>query len=73
MHLQERVSGHLLIPTQKKSLPQSLLEQAAHLCAAFSLPKGERTMVDYTPRRNVKIKHGANVEYVNYKSIHTTA
>jgi len=70
MHLKDRPSCHILIPTRKKELPSSLLYEAAKLCVRFSLAKETHVPVDYTARRNVKIKSGAKVEYVDYKTLY---
>jgi predicted ribosome quality control (RQC) complex YloA/Tae2 family protein len=70
MHLKERPSCHVIIPTNKQEVPEAVLTEAAKLCAAFSAEFGGNYAVDYTPRRNVKIKSGANVEYKFYKTLH---
>ena len=68
LHLKERPSCHVIIPTAKQEVPEEVLREAGRLCASFSAPAGSSYAVDYTPRRNVKVKSGANVEYKFYKS-----
>ncbi|MCK9371892.1 MAG: NFACT family protein [Sulfuricurvum sp.] len=69
MHLKDRPSAHLIITTDKQQLPQKLIEAAAKLCVDFSVFEKGRYLVDYTPRREVKIVEGANVLYTNYKTM----
>jgi len=69
MHLKDRPSAHVVITTDKQQLPSRLLEAAAKLCVDFSVFEKGRYLVDYTPRREVKIQDGANVLYTNYKTI----
>lgn len=69
MHLKDRPSAHVIVTTDKQQLPPRLLEAAAKLCVDFSVFEKGRYLVDYTPRREVKIAEGANVLYTNYKTI----
>ncbi len=69
MHLKDRPSAHVVISTDKQQLPERLLEAAAKLCVDFSVFEKGRYLVDYTPRREVKIQEGANVLYTNYKTL----
>ncbi|WP_295053085.1 NFACT family protein [Sulfuricurvum sp.] len=69
MHLKDRPSAHLIISTDKQQLPEKLLEAAAKLCVDFSVFEKGRYLVDYTPRREVKIQEGANVLYTDYKTL----
>lgn len=69
LHLKDRASTHVLITTDKQNIPQSVLENAARLCVAFSTTAKDRFLVDYTPRREVSIQEGANVLYNKYKTI----
>lgn len=69
MHLKDRPSAHVVISTDKQQLPERLLEAAAKLCVDFSVFEKGRYLVDYTPRREVKIQEGANVLYTNFKTI----
>ena len=68
-HLKDIPSCHVLVQNTKKSIPLSVIEQAAKLCAKFSLDSSGTYKVDYTQRRNVKIQHGANVLYNPYSTI----
>ncbi|MFZ2890292.1 NFACT family protein [Sulfuricurvum sp.] len=70
MHLKDRPSAHVVISTDKQQLPDRLLEAAAKLCVDFSVFEKGRYLVDYTPRREVKIVEGANVLYMNYKTLY---
>lgn len=69
MHLKDRPSAHVIISTDKQQLPEKLLEAAAKLCVDFSVFEKGRYLVDYTPRREVKMVEGANVLYTNYKTL----
>lgn len=69
MHLKDRPSAHVIITTDKQQLPEKLLEAAGKLCVDFSVFEKGRYLVDYTPRREVKIQEGANVLYTDYKTL----
>ena len=69
MHLKDIPSTHVIIKSSKKEIPKSVLEFAAKLCVKFSTTQKSDYLVDYTPRRNVKIINGAKVNYVNYKTL----
>jgi len=69
MHLKDRPSAHVIISTDKQQLPEKLLEAAAKLCVDFSVFEKGCYLVDYTPRREVKLQDGANVLYTNYKTL----
>ena len=68
LHLKEQKSAHVIIKTNKSSIPQDVLENGAKLCARFSGKNGA-VQVDYTQRRNVKIIQDADVEYKFYKTL----
>lgn len=69
LHLQNIASSHVIIRTDKQNVPQNVLEFAAKLCVQFSVAQAGAYLVDYTHRRNVKILEGANVNYVEYKTL----
>lgn len=69
MHLKDRPSAHVIITTDKQQLPARVIEAAAKLCVDFSVFEKGRYLVDYTPRREVKIVEGANVLYTKYNTI----
>ncbi len=69
LHLRDQPSTHVLITTDKQSLPMNIIESAARLCVDFTTTSKDRYLVDYTPRREVTIQHGANVLYNKYKTI----
>ena len=69
MHLKDRPSTHVIIKTDKQNIPENVLKSAARLCVEFTTPQKDRFLVDYTPRREVKIQEGANVLYNKYKTI----
>ena len=68
-HLKDRPSCHVIVQNTKKELPLSIINQAATLCAKFSVDFGGTYEVDYTQRRNVKIQSGANVLYNPYLTV----
>jgi predicted ribosome quality control (RQC) complex YloA/Tae2 family protein len=69
MHLKDMPSTHVIITNEKKSVPQSVLEFGAKLCVQFSAISQGSYLVDYTQRRNIKMREGANVNYVEYKTL----
>ena len=69
LHLKDQPSTHVLITTDKQNLPMHIIESAARLCVEFTTTSKDRFLVDYTPRREVTIQHGANVLYNKYKTI----
>ena len=68
-HLKDRPSCHVIVQNTKKTIPDSVIEQAAILCAKFSVDFTGNIDVDFTQRRNVKIQSGANVLYNPYSTI----
>ncbi len=69
LHLKERPSTHVIITTDKQTLPERIIQSAARLCVDFSTTSKDRFLVDFTPRREVNIQNGANVLYNKYKTI----
>ncbi|HIP59025.1 MAG TPA: DUF814 domain-containing protein [Campylobacterales bacterium] len=69
MHLKDMPSTHVIIRNDKKSVPDLVLEFGAKLCVQFSAISEGSYLVDYTHRRNVKMREGANVNYVDYNTI----
>lgn len=69
IHLKDRPSAHVIIATDKQQLNENILRSAAKLCVDFSVFEKGRYLVDYTPRRGVKIQNGANVLYTDAKTI----
>ncbi len=69
LHLKDIPSTHVIITTNKSSVPESVLMFAAKLCVQFSVSAAGSYLVDYTQRRHVKMREGANVNYVEYKTV----
>ena len=69
LHMRDRPSCHVIITTDKQSLPENIIRSAARLCVDFTTTSQDRYLVDYTPRREVTIQSGANVLYNKYKTI----
>ncbi|OQX73887.1 MAG: hypothetical protein B6D59_04235 [Campylobacteraceae bacterium 4484_4] len=69
MHLKDLPSTHVIIRSDKQKVPESVIAFGAKLCVGFSNVAEGSYLVDYTQRRNVKMKHGANVEYVAYQTV----
>ena len=65
-HLKEQASCHVIVQNTKKKIPDSVIEEAAKLCAKFSTNSSGTFEVDFTQRRNVKIQSGSNVLYNPY-------
>ncbi|OPA74992.1 hypothetical protein BFG04_05760 [Campylobacter pinnipediorum subsp. pinnipediorum] len=69
VHLKDLPSPHVIIKTNKLKPDEDVLEYAAKICLNFSSVGSGRYEIDYTKRENVKIINGANVNYINYKTI----
>jgi predicted ribosome quality control (RQC) complex YloA/Tae2 family protein len=69
IHMKDRPSSHVIITTDKQNLPPHIIKSAARLCVDFTSTSKDRYLVDYTPRREVSIQHGASVLYNKYKTI----
>ncbi|MBN2768946.1 MAG: DUF814 domain-containing protein [Campylobacterales bacterium] len=69
MHIQGIPSAHVIIKTDKQSIPNEVLIQSAKLCVDFSTKNAGEYIVDYTKRKFVKPQEGSNVFYTNYESI----
>jgi len=67
LHIKNYPGSHVIIKNNKLSLPENVLQKAAQLAVAFS--GKEEGEVDYTKRKFVKIKEGANVEYGKYSTL----
>jgi predicted ribosome quality control (RQC) complex YloA/Tae2 family protein len=72
MHIQGIPSSHVIIKTDKQSIPQSVIMTAAKLCVDFSTDKAGEYKVDFTKRKFVKPQEEANVFYTNYETIIVT-
>ena len=69
IHMKDRPSTHVIITTDKQNIAQNVIYEAAKLCINFTMFEKDKYLVDYTPRREVKIQDGANVLYNKYKTI----
>jgi predicted ribosome quality control (RQC) complex YloA/Tae2 family protein len=69
MHIQNTPSSHVIIKTDKQSIPGSVIRNAAKLCVDFSTSKAGEYKVDFTKRKFVKPQEEANVFYTNYETI----
>ena len=72
MHLKDLPSAHVIIKTAKSAPSEEILRFAAKICVNFSVKGGGTYEVDFTKRNNVKITSGANVNYINFKTILVT-
>ena len=72
MHLKDMPSAHVIIKTAKSAPSEEILRFAAKICVNFSVKGGGTYEVDFTKRNNVKITSGANVNYINFKTILVT-
>jgi len=68
-HIRDIPSCHVIVASEKKEFSMSVVEKAAKLCVDFSTDKKGDYEVDYTKRKFVKPKDGANVLYNKYKTI----
>ena len=69
MHIKDIPSSHVIIRSDKKNLPKDVIAFGAKLCVELSKVSRGNYLVDFTQRRNVKVREGANVNYVNYDTI----
>ena len=69
IHMKDRPSTHVIITTDKQNIPMKIIESASLLCVEFTTVQKDCFLVDYTPRREVTIQHGANVLYNKYRTI----
>jgi len=69
LHMKDQPSTHVIITTDKQNIPMKVIESAGRLCVDFTTTAKDKFLVDYTPRREVSIQHGANVLYNKYKTI----
>lgn len=67
LHIKDYPGAHVIIKNNKLSIPQQVINEAAKLAVAFS--KKNEGNVDYTKRKFVKVKDGANVEYGKYSTV----
>ncbi|RDU61525.1 NFACT family protein [Helicobacter sp. MIT 14-3879] len=68
MHLRDIPSSHLIIHANKVN--PHILEYAGIILARLCGIKDNKTVIDYTRRRFVKILQGANVVYSKEKTLH---
>lgn len=69
LHIKDVASSHVIIKTAKTAPSEDVIKFAAKLCVEFSVKGAGKYEVDYTKRLNVRINEGANVNYVQYKTI----
>ena len=67
LHIKNYPGSHVIIKNNKLTIPENVITEAAKLAVAFS--KKNEGEVDYTKRKFVKTKDGANVEYGKYSTI----
>ena len=67
LHLQGVASAHVIV--KGKGVKSDIINKAATLCVQFSATQKGTYLVDYTTRQNVSPVGGANVRYVNYKTV----
>ena len=69
MHIRDIPSSHLIIHCSKNNIPEEIINKACEILVSFCIIKNGNFEVDYTRRKFVKIKEGANVLYSNYSTI----
>jgi len=69
LHIKDIPSSHVIIKTNKQNIKDKIIRFSAKLCLNCTTQKFGKYVIDYTQRRNIKIKQGSNVNYVNYKSL----
>ena len=68
MHIRDIPSSHLIIKSSR-NLRDEIINKAADILLTFCKVRGENLLIDYTKRKHVKMKDGANVVYSNYNTI----
>ena len=72
LHTQKYHSSHVVVRTEGKKVPESVLLAAAEICACFSDGKaGDKIPVDYCERRYVKKPPKAKAGFVVYTDFQT--
>ncbi len=69
MHIRDIPSSHLIIHYSKNNIRDDVLNKACEILVGFCPIKIGNFEVDYTRRKFVKIKEGANVVYSNYSTV----
>lgn len=69
MHIRGIPSSHLIIHCSKNIIREEILQKAALILCSFLKTKSGNFIVDYTKRKFIRIKEGANVVYSNYSTI----
>lgn len=69
LHIKNIPSSHMIIKCAKARLPEPILQKCAEILVGLANFKSGNFVVDYTKRKFVKIKLGANVSYNNYSSL----
>jgi len=72
LHTKNIPGSHVIIKTDGAAVPDSTIEEAAHLAAYFSKGRGSSLVpVDYTNRKNIKKPKGAKPGMVIYTTYNT--
>lgn len=70
MHIRDIPSSHLIIHgTKNTQVKDEILRKAGEILLSFAKLNAGNFLVDYTKRRFVKIKDGANVVYGNFSTL----
>lgn len=69
MHTRDIPSSHLIIHTSKNNIRDDILQKSAEILVSFLKVQSGNFIIDYTRRKFVKIKEGANVVYSNYSTL----
>lgn len=70
MHIRDIPSSHLIIHSAKNvNVRDEILRKAGEILVAFAKVGSGTFVIDYTKRKFVKVKEGANVVYSNYGTI----
>ena len=71
LHARNLHSAHVVIRTQGRKVPQSVLAFAAGVCARYSEGNGSKIPVDCCPVRNVRKPKGGKAGFVTYTGFET--
>jgi len=68
-HIKDLPSAHAILRTDRQSVADDVILFAAKMCVELSVSEFGSYLVDYAKRRDVSPVEGANVNYVNFKTL----
>lgn len=68
-HIKDIPSAHAILHTDRQAVADDVVAFAAKMCVELSVSERGSYLVDYAKRRDVSPIEGANVNYVNFKTL----